>query len=142
MVVAAILNRPIRHTVTHSERFKKSTFGMQIRIAILGFRNIEQVIFFKSKTITSGERLLTRGRIAGRAFSLGKFKVTLDYFCGGPIIGMLVDSMRGNPDVITSKLTLASGISTYLMRGSLGPYELTSRTASRSVQTHLLGSLS
>jgi len=35
---------------------------------------------------------------------LGKFNVTLDYLCGGPIIGMLVDSMRGNPNVIPSKL--------------------------------------
>jgi len=30
---------------------------------------------------------------------LGKFSVTLDYFYGRPI-RMLVDSMRGNPDVI------------------------------------------
>jgi len=31
-------------------------------------------------------------------FSSGKFNVTLDCFCGRPI-GMLDDSMRGNPDV-------------------------------------------
>jgi len=32
-------------------------------------------------------------------FSLGKFNVTLDYFCGRPIV-TLVDGMRGNPAVI------------------------------------------
>jgi len=49
-------------------------------------------------TVTSGQRILRRGRIAGKISSLGKFNVTLDYFCGWPI-GMLVNSMRGNPDV-------------------------------------------
>jgi len=41
---------------------------------------------------------MTTGRTAGEDFSLGKFNVTLDCFCGQPI-GMLVDSMWANPDI-------------------------------------------
>jgi len=47
--------------------------------------------------IASFQRTLTGGQIAGE-FSLGKFYVTLDCFCGQPV-GVLVNSMRGNPDI-------------------------------------------
>jgi len=53
-------------------------------------------------TTSNGQRILTRGRIA-RDFSLGRFNVTLDCFCGRSI-GTLVNSMQEYPDVITQKV--------------------------------------
>jgi len=41
--------------------------------------------------------IVMRSRIAGD-FSLGKLNVTLDCFCGR-LVGTLVDSMRGSPNV-------------------------------------------
>ena len=35
------------------------------------------------------------------SFSLGKFNVSLNCFCGRPV-RMLVDSMRGNPDIMAT----------------------------------------
>jgi len=43
---------------------------------------------------------MPRGRIAGN-FSLAKFNVTLDGLCVQPL-GMLADSMQGNPNVTAS----------------------------------------
>jgi len=84
-------------------------------------------------TIISDQRILTRGRIAGRGFFIGKFNVTLDCFCGRPI-GIL----RRNHDVIPLKSAPSRGVSgPHLKHSSLGPLESTSQTASRSVQPFL-----
>jgi len=44
---------------------------------------------------TSGQRILTRGRISGTYFSLGKFNVTLDCISGQPV-GQHVRKSREN----------------------------------------------
>jgi len=87
---------------------------------------------------TSGQRILTRGRIAGR-FSLEKFNMTLECFCGRPI-GTLVDSKRENPDVIPLKVLLpVGGLDPYPIRSSLDQPKSKSETASRSVEPFLQG---
>ena len=48
---------------------------------------------------TIGQRISTRGRIAGADFSLRKFYMTSDCFSGRPVRTLMV-SGRGNPDVI------------------------------------------
>jgi len=74
-------------------------------------------------SITSGQRILTTGRVAGD-FSLGKFDVTLDCFCGrqlerwstacgeiptpGPL-GTVLGGVQENPDVILLKSAAARG---------------------------------
>ena len=64
---------------------------------------------------------------------MGKFDVTLDCFIDLPI-GKLVDSMRGNPDVIPTKLPLRKGnLDPHLIHGYLGPPRSISGTASLSV---------
>jgi len=57
--------------------------------------------------ITSNQRILTRLHHTGD-FSLGKFSVILDCFCGQPN-GTMVNSMRGNPDVMGSPLGMVLG---------------------------------
>jgi len=73
--------------------------------------------------ITSGQRILTRGRIAGD-FPLGKFDVTFDCFCDrqserwttacGKIptsapLGTVLGGVQENPDVILLKSAAARG---------------------------------
>jgi len=110
----------------------------------------------------SGQWILTRGRIAGggRNFSTGKFNVTLEWldcFCGWPVgmlvdsmwvilesgqLGMVLGSMRGNPDVSPSKVSLPVGdLDPLLIRSSLGASKSISQTASGLVQPILQDSL-
>jgi len=109
--------------------------------------------------LTSGQRILMRGRIAG-GFLLGKFSVALNWFCGRWPVRTLVHSMWGNLDVRVigngawrcvgksrhhppSKVPLPlERCGPYLIRSSLGPPKSTSKTASRSDQLFLLGSQS
>jgi len=89
--------------------------------------------------VTSGQRVLITDRIAG-GFSLGKFNLTVDCFCGQPI-GTVVDSMRANPDGIVSKVPLPVGdLDPRLIHSSFDPPESTFQTAARSVQPFLQGS--
>ena len=53
---------------------------------------------WETRIMTIGQRIPTRGGFFTGDFLLGKFNVTLDCFYGRPV-GMLVDSMQGNPDV-------------------------------------------
>ena len=113
-------------------------------------------------TVTaSGQWILTRGRIAGGGdFSTGKFNVTLEWldcFCGWPVgtlvdsmwvilesgqLGMVLGSMRGNPDVSPSKVSVPVGdLDPLLIRSSLGASKSISQTASGLVQPILQDSL-
>ena len=79
---------------------------------------------------------MARGGIAGGL--LGKFNVTLDWFCGRTM-STLVDSMRENNDVIPSKVRLAWGSGPHRIRSSLGLGRAhMPETASRSVH-HFVG---
>jgi len=96
--------------------------------------------FSLQKVKTSGQRILSRGHIAGEIFLLGKFNMTLDCFCGRPF-GTLVDSTAcggiptsgplgtvlcgvwENPDVTPSKVPLPLGKQT---PSSLGPRDYAS----------------